>query len=831
MKHRIVTNSIRTIRRSFLRFLSLAVMSMLGVFAFSGLQATSPDMIRTLDVYLDQAYTYDIQVVSTMGISSDDIEQIKKCASVQDVQGAYIQDAMTTINDKESVVRIQSVPETINRLTVIQGTLPVGKNEIVVEEKLLENNRLKIGDTIQVETDGLKEKTLKITGTVDSSLYYNNVDIDPRRGNTSIGTGTVNYYAFAPFEAFDHSIFSCAYITVKGATELVTGQSAYNELCQKAMHEIEKISQKQEEKRYKELCDEAMKSIEWQVLENYGMIIPDMVQSIYDQQMEEISQPRWNIYDRNNDSVYSDYIDDAQSIANLSKVFPTVFFAVAVLVSLVSMNRMVEEDRLEIGTLKSMGFPNRMILSKYIVFSLAATLSGCMVGSLIGLWFLPTMINSIYKILFDVPNFQLGLYPLTTGFGFLITLLCVCGTTVWTVYKVLREKPSELMRPKVPKSGQRVWLEKIPWIWNRLKFSQKITIRNLIRYKKRISVTIGGIAGCCALMLCGFGIRDSIVDIPSAQYGDIFLFDGMIYTDGSNIELHHSLMTKQTSAEILSADVKDTEVKIYIMKNDKDLSSIACLKDMDHQLHMKKGQVIITEKLSELKGLKPGDKLTMIDVDQKSYTYTISGVAKNYIDHIVFVDDEDFEAQGGQYQPNIVFFRTGSIHNSKKKQLSKQLMEQEGILNVTFQSDLVDRADDMLKSLNKVVFILIVLAALLSFVVLYNLSNINISERRREIATLKVLGFYDSEVDDYIVKENRILTFIGIILGLSLGILLTRIVVSTVEIERCRFMQQIHPMSFFCASALSCLFTWIVNRITHIHLKHIDMIDSLKSVE
>lgn len=221
----------------------------------------------------------------------------------------------------------------------------------------------------------------------------------------------------------------------------------------------------------------------------------------------------------------------------------------------------------------------------------------------------------------------------------------------------------------------------------------------------------------------------------------------------------------------------------------------------------------------------------MIDVDQKSYTYTISGVAKNYIDHIVFVDDEDFEAQGGQYQPNIVFFRTGSIHNSKKKQLSKQLMEQEGILNVTFQSDLVDRADDMLKSLNKVVFILIVLAALLSFVVLYNLSNINISERRREIATLKVLGFYDSEVDDYIVKENRILTFIGIILGLSLGILLTRIVVSTVEIERCRFMQQIHPMSFFCASALSCLFTWIVNRITHIHLKHIDMIDSLKSVE
>jgi putative ABC transport system permease protein len=548
-----------------------------------------------------------------------------------------------------------------------------------------------------------------------------------------------------------------------------------------------------------------------------------------------IKHPTWYIYDRKDEKTYSDYIDDANSIANLSKIFPVVFFAVAVLVSLISMNRMVEEDRQEIGTLKSLGFSNATIMTKYFIFSLIATSVGGILGSAIGLTCLPTIIFEIYKILFDVPNLVLSLNLKSTLLGFFITVICVCGTTIITAYKVLREKPSELMRPKAPKGGKRVFLENIKFIWNNIKFSQKVTIRNLFRYKKRVLVTVCGIAGCTALMLCGFGIRDAITDIAEKQFNYIFKFDGTVYMSGINDNYEkifdNESITSVSKTQRINTKVDDVDSYIFVSENSEELSNLINMEDVETGkiVNLETGKVIITEKLSKLAGLNVGDKISIIDVKNKTYEYEISGIVNNYIGHYIYMDKETFEQSGEEYTPNVVYINIDETAN--QEELATKLLENDEVLSVIFKDSLIKSVDDMLGSLNNVVYILIILAAALSFVVLHNLSNININERKREIATLKVLGFYDKEVDDYITKENILLTIIGIAIGLVCGYFLTKAVIGTVEIETCRFIYNIKPISYIYSAIISGIFTLIVNFMTHFKLKKINMIDSLKSIE
>jgi putative ABC transport system permease protein len=444
MKNRLKTNSIRAISKALPRFFSLMIMSMLGVFTFSGLQATAPDMLKTLDNYLDKYNTYDIKLESYVGLSDEDIENTSKIDEVDQVEGIYSKDTIITFNEEESIVNISSLPKNINKLELLSGRLPTSADEIVVEKNLLSKNDLTLGDIITIEDDYFSNKEVKIVGTVNSSLYFNNTSINQNRGNTSIGSGTINYYAYCLADNFLQSNYSVAFVTVKGAKEEITGSKSYDDLISDAESK----------------------------LENDSLIVTD----------------------RTSYSTYSDYIDDTSSITNLSKLFPTVFFAVAILISLISMNRMVEEDRLEIGTLKSLGFSNRQILRKYLTFSLLATIIGCLIGSALGLVIIPLMIFNIYKILFDIPNFVFTLNLSKTLLSFLIVIICVPGTSILTVYKVLKEKPADLMRPKSPKGGKRVILENIKFIWSHLSFSKKITVRNLFRYKKRVFVTVIGVA-------------------------------------------------------------------------------------------------------------------------------------------------------------------------------------------------------------------------------------------------------------------------------------------------------------------------------------------------
>lgn len=770
-KNIIARNNRRAIQRALPRFISLLVMAFLGMFAFVGLTSTAPDMITTLEKYMDDNNVYDLRLVSTMGFTEDDVKYIAHFDGIYEVAGSKSVDAVVQEKETEPVIQIISMPDNINRIKLLEGRFPMNNREIVVEENYLQKEESHIGDKIVFSDIKLTNCEFTIVGVVESPLFFNNVSINANRGNTSVGSGKINYYAYCEKSAFSFDAYTEIYATADKA----------------------------------------------------------MVNDI----KSNIAIPGAYVYDRMNASVYSDYIDDSNTIRNLAKIFPVVFFGVAVLISLISMSRLVDDDRLEIGTLKSLGFSNAHIISKYFTFSLWATIVGSVMGAALGLFIIPTLINYIYKIIFDLPKLVYTVQPLYIGIGFGITVVCICGSSVLTALMALRLKPSVLMRPKPPKAGHRILLERISFIWKRLRFSKKVTIRNLFRFKGKAFITIGGIAGCTALILTGFGIKDSIVDMPTIQYHDIFQYDGtaLLSKLAMDSDVRSEIMkidgiTGATYAQRVTCEFEDLEGYVLVIDKD-DLKNIAEFKSYKtgELVELETGKGIISEKMATILGKKVGDTIEFVDLKHETYSVEISAVVTNLIEHFVYVDIETYASLGGTYMPNLLYF------NMDKNTDVKQIIDAEGVMSVSLREDHISSLRDTLKSLDLVVWILIVLSALLAFVVLYNLSNINISERKREIATLKVLGFYDKEVDDYIIKETMILSALGVFIGLFVGKFLSHIVVLTVEVEKCRFVNKIKPLSYLYSAIITLLFVTIVSAITHYKLKKVNMIDSLKSVE
>lgn len=1085
-ENRINTSSIREIKHSFKRFLSLLVMSMLGVGVFVGIKMAAPDMMASIDKYYDDSNLYDIKLVSTLGLTSEDLNELKKIKNIENAYGSYSKDVLTNINNQDLVFKIISLTDDVNRVEIKEGRRPKNNNEILVEESVLSAENVKIGDKITInDSKTFKETDLYIVGVVKSPLYITSSTGTAGRGNTNLGTGKIDYYAYVNPENFKLDYYTEIYLTVSDAKKSITNSTKYNALLDSTLKEINKIKEERQLTRYEEIynkindqitkeeqaglarLNEAKKSIDSagvslfngkkeldaskikldyslnglkdtkdklddmrfkldntkiklekakMKIENseieineelacYGFTLDDIyttkefIENIdkneliskipqdtpnyeeilniinnldvrnleeqikilikdkeiidkiiegipenapyYDEvitvlnyykdnqdnviylldalekietakkeyenglidynlaeemynngynkyvnyynqyqnglslynnglrtynsnlnlynskvseyyksksmfelkiieakkELDRIPAPTWYTNLRLDDSGYSSFIDDGNSVSNLSKVFPTIFFVVAILISLISMSRMVEDDREVIGTLKSLGFSNKHIRKKYMLYSGIATLAGGLIGSLLGFFLLPKYIWSIYKILFDVPVFKYDFNPTNVIIGITIAVLCICGTTLFTIRKVVSEKPSDLMRPKAPANGKRVFLEKIPFIWRHINFSNKITVRNLFRYKKRVIMTVAGILGCTALMIAGFGIRDSIVKIPNMQYKDIFSFDEMVYmAKSSNEEIkdvfnNNHINNYVPTNMVTNITLDGYNINIFVPEDKKNLNKIVKLRDAKTKktLELKENKVIISDKLSKLTEKKVGDKISIKEPSGKTYEFIISGVCENYVGHYLFMSKSTYESNIRDYETNIVYLNIDNLKN--EEYLRKELLQNNNVMSVLSVNSTISAVNDMLKSLNSVVAILIILSGALSFVVLYNLSYINISERKREIATLKVLGFTDKEVDKYITKETMILTLIGIVLGLIFGMFLTNVILSTVEIEMVRFIRNIKWISYVITAAIVILFTLIVNRIIHYTLKKIDMIESLKSVE
>ncbi len=567
------------------------------------------------------------------------------------------------------------------------------------------------------------------------------------------------------------------------------------------------------------------------------------------EKVNDIENAKWYIFDRSDNSGFNSYSQDTGNVEKLGKVFPIVFFIIATLISLTTMSRMVEEERVQIGTLKALGYNKIQIMSKYIIYSLLASLVGGILGAIFGLEFFPRVIISMYQMMYDISEMVIELNSYYMAMGVVIMSVCIVGATIYTANKELKSTPAEMMRPKAPKAGKRVLIEKIPFIWNRFNFTQKVTARNMFRYKKRFLMTVIGICGCTALIVAGFGLKDSISKIMDYQYIDIYNYDMLIglkntLTKEEISTLKNSLENEQviescTEIYLTSDDIKhgdlEEEAQILVVDNQEDLDKVIRLKDIKtaEKLSLNDNQVIITDKLSQLINVKVGDEIILSNSNENEYKVKVGGITEHYISHYVYMTKAMYENLfNEEASTNVLLTKyIDKIDENKEYELSEKILKDSKIASITLTSYLIQIMDDTLSAMNLVVYVLIVSAGVLAFIVLYNLSNINISERIRELATIKVLGFYDKEVYDYVTREIIVLTAIGIVFGLIFGYILNSFILGTCEIGILRFRRIILPQSYLYACIITIIFTFIVNFITYFSLKKVDMIESLKSVE
>ena len=1092
MKKALLKDCFKEIIKGFKRFISILLIVLLGVGFFAGIKATSPDMKLTLDTYFDDKNVMDIQVISTLGLTDEDITELEKLDLIDDAQGTYQTYAMVTAGDKQFVVKLESLASSINDLQVTSGRLPENQNECVVEEAFLQGTEYNIGDTIKVQVDNitdddgndisvLKTNDLQIVGTVRSPMY-----ISTDRGSTKLGSGVINYYLYVSPDNINTNINTNIYITVNGAKDLKCYDDKYENLIEQAEDEIEKIADARKEARYNALFDKANQKLQdaknefetqkadgekqlqdaeneinsakqelengrneiaanrakannefneagkqlldakntleqnendfnakkqeaekqisdyetslnelKQIQEQYnnlqntlstskaqleilekqlnvsneekkeelkkqinelnasiskieaGIIVIDKqleaqgitdinqtvtytenaiqtakeelsngqkkidsakaeIQSREEQlnktknstyaeldsaekkldesvkQIEEaetelaksreefnskisdaekelddaeeevnsIERPTWYILDRQQNAGYVSYMQDTDRVANLAQVFPIVFFIVAALISLTSMTRMVEEQRVQIGTLKALGYNKLQIASKYIIYATLATVIGGLIGLVIGFSILPKVIADIYAMVYDVPDVILEFNMTYATAGMLAAMLCTIGATVISCYKTLKQKPATLMRPKAPKPGKRVLLERITFIWKRLNFTKKVTARNIFRYKKRFMMTIIGVGGCTALIIAGFGLRDAISSMIPSQYGKIDLYNISVtlkdeYKNEELENIDNILKNYEYTEDVLNVNVQSVtidkndntqSIQLIVPQNVENLSNFIVLEsrtDNDEKYVLDDTGVIITEKLSKLLDIKVGDEIKILNSDDKECNVKVNAITENYIYHYIYMTPNLYnQLYDTRIGYNVVYVNTTDMEELEEDELGEQILSNSDYISgVTFMSNTENIFAEVMNNMDLVVWILIISAGLLAFVVLYNLLNANITERIRELATIKVLGFYDKEVYDYISRETIILTVIGMLFGIGGGYFLTLYIIKTCEIDMLMFNPQITVWSYLFGVIITAVFAIIVNIITYFSLKKIDMIESLKSVE
>ncbi|WP_312642964.1 FtsX-like permease family protein [Hydrogenoanaerobacterium sp.] len=564
--------------------------------------------------------------------------------------------------------------------------------------------------------------------------------------------------------------------------------------------------------------------------------------------LAEFSLPEWFVQDRDDLPGYADYDDAAERIAAISKVFPVFFLLVAGLVCLTTMTRMIEEQRTQIGTIKALGYSNLSIVSKYLIYALTASFTGSAAGLMVGFQLFPRVIYDAYGMMYILPPL---IAPFKWDYAIVATaaaVLVTVSTVVFASYKELVSVPATLMRPKAPKNGKRVLLERLPFVWNHMNFTQKVTIRNLLRYKKRMLMTVIGIAGCTALMLTGFGVKDSISNIVTKQFGDIFKYDVLAVLDSdlskaekdsvmqlvsSSEYSKNNTLVYQKSYDILLGD-KQANGNLFVPESPDNTADFVVFRDRisGSPIPLTDQGVIVSEKTATLLGAKMGDTLTLRDSDNKSVTVPLAGITENYAGHYAYISPALYESlYGSAPDYNTLLSVMNDSDKANRDAFSHFLLGSDDILLTSFTADTRATFNDVFKSLDYVVLVLILSAGSLAFVVLYNLTNINITERIREIATIKVLGFFDKEVSAYVFRENILLTLMGMVAGLFGGVLLHRFVIVTAEVNMMMFGRNIQPLSFVLAGAITMLFAFIVNGAMYYKLKKVSMVESLKSVE
>lgn len=873
MRNTFLKNLFRDIKKSFSRFISIIIIIAIGVAFYAGVRVTSPDMKKSADLYFDKNNLMDYKIISTGGITKDDINEISKIKDISKVEGSYSLDAIIEKDDKSLVVNVNSLPNEngINNIKIIRGRKPEKNNEVIVEERFLKENNLNLNDTISLQLgnkekieDTLKNKEFKIVGTANSPLY-----ISVQRQLSSLGNGTVRGFLYILPDVFKSDYYTEAYVKAnyESSKNSLLYNKDYEENIKNLESNLKNLGDKRNNIRYEEIVSTANKKIQEaedklnysknQIMANNALgYNKEQLENEFKAKEQEINKgkekikaikkPEWYLLGRNTNVGYETYKQDSERIDKIGAVFPLIFFLVATLVSLTTMTRMVQEKRMEIGTFKALGYSRFAIVSHYLIYSLSASIIGSVIGVAIGFKLFPTLIMKAYSNMYTIPEY---LTPFNLSLAMkasLISMIVISLATILSALEELKEVPASLMRPKAPKAGKAIFLEKIPFLWKKFSFTSKVTARNIFRYKQRFFMTVIGIASCTALIITGFGIKNGVIGATEKQFNKVYkydiqsnLSDNIDLKEKNNIKekiktnsnIKSVLFTYSKNATVKTKDMTNEDISIIVPESSENINDYINLNMKNKKLKLNDDGVIITEKLSKLMGKHIGDEFE-IKVDDKVVKAKISGITEQYIQHYVYISDKYYEKLiGSQLKYNNFYGLLKAEAFNSQQNISKFLTNIKGINSVVFKNSIYADYDKSVDSINSVVLILIVSAGILAFVVIYNLTNININERKRELATIKLLGFYDSELAAYIYRENIILTIIGSLIGILLGILLNSFVITTAEINILMFVRNINPVYFMYSIVFTMIFSIIVNLVMYKKFDEINMIESLKSAE
>lgn len=886
----LITSTLREIKKSLGRYLAILTIIALGVGFFAGLRICRPMLVDSADEYFQRQNFYDYRLLSTLGFSEDNVLNLAEQEPVYAAEGGCYEDVLLRIGGSDYVFKAHSITESVNTLRLVAGRMPETDSECVLDadswDETMLGQTISLSDTNSQETlDEFSRREFTVVGLATSPLYINQ-----DRGTSSLGNGHVSSCVYLLRDCFTADYYKEVFLTLRGSQAAYT--DAYDERIEGTEDAITALAEEQAWIRYQELVldnreeiaegrqkladaeaeidkqkEEArqqvrdfMNGMGFSPEENGGFYrqLLDQINSSFveaeeeiaqtyadleeaEQELDDIEEPSVYVLKRSENVGYASFEQDSAIIEKISVVFPVFFFLVAALVCVTTMTRMVDEQRTQVGVWKAMGYDKSLISLKYIIYAGSAGLIGSVAGFFLCTWFIPRVFWGAYTSLYNFTQqltytFQPGMLALSLA----IALLCTAGVGLYCCRKELREVPASILRPKAPKSGKRILLERIGWLWRRIGFLHKVSLRNVLRYKQRFFLMILGVSGCTALLLTGFGIRDSIQNVTDYQYGEISLYD-------AEINFSEELSSEQRRA--FPADHDSLSGLVYLSRCSGDIaagnkvksSTITAVIDGRLEdflsLHNETGPVslpgageaVLSMGIADSLGVEPGDLLEITDNDFNKISLTVSGVFDNYLGDFVFVTEQSLIKLSGEAPVNGAFasFRAGLDPNTA----SARLLEDELVSRVALNQDMRDTVDRSFASLNIVVLLVILCAGALAFIVLFNLININIGERIREIATIKVLGFYDGESAAYVFREVNMLTALGALLGLPFGKLLHAFVMQQIHTDGMSFDVRIAALSYVYSLALTALFALLVRLVMSMKLKKINMSESLKSVE
>ena len=803
MKTAFIKDSFKRLYKTANRFIAIMLITAIGVAFFTGLRSTAPSMEKTLDEYYQDHSFMDLKVVSTTGFSDADRARVEELSSVEVAELSKSFDAIVRLDDKSSTVRLVSYDlngvNELNQFELVNGKLPVSQNEVLVDQVFFENNGLSLGDELVFASGSevdigyfLKDSSYRVVGTV-----YGPEFLMTERGSSFVGSGQLAGYFYLAEDSF---LIPYSNMEIKIAD--TEGLSVFSS-------------------EYEELVGEAKASVEEELLLSHA-------------------EGSFFILDHRMDMDFVSYKGDGERIAALGLVIPILFFMIAIMVTMTSMTRLVDTDRGLIGTYKALGYGNYRIAGYYLFYAVVSSGVGGVLGVILGYSIFPKLIIGAYRSLYEFSEVKVMVEAQLVVMALLLAVSFAALPSFVIAFRRMRRNPAILMRPVVPTKGKKILIERIGPVWKRINFSHKVMLRNIFCYKKRLFMTILGVAGCTALIFAGFALRDSIKGIIDLQYGVLQKYD--VSVDFAEVEGQDTLAAIYGLGGERFLEAHKDNLKLVVDGEETGISLLAFGDDSygdfftfrdrgsGDLLPLPDNGVLLTEKVVRDNGLVVGDTIVLKDQAGQLFEVKLGGVAENYLNHFVYVSDEAYvDLFGGEPVVNSVFVQLAP--GEDEAGFIAGVLSLEGVSGVVSNSNSEDSLSSTVKTLDFVILVLILSAVALVFVVLFSLSSINIEERKRELATLKVLGFNRFEMISYIFKEIFILTLIGAVLGLLVGLFIQRYIISTMETSMMMFSREISWLSYVYSLLLTVFFAGVVNLSMFRSVTSIDMVSSLKSIE